>query len=324
MQLLNIVLLLSRYVSDKTMSSLSDEICVRFSDGERLKDLVSNLLQWGCCVRCIVRLLGVKSADVYRTYDLPALVAWAREVSTASGSVVTRNDSSSQCDSQSDTELNGHRIAETVESVSSEKPNSTVCDDLPCICCFGVLQDKYCRPQFVEEIADAVARQDYEFKTFLCSVSLPVCLVPREHAVWLALAELCPGEFIDAEKNAIASVKDVWKWINGPLLASSLGVPFDQKSLFEVILTFEYQKNEEECSFLSRLYPDVFRRRKLNNRGVEVFNRSNVARAIENTKPDVFRRCFRCPPMHPQMFATTSPITCQQSALYIAGRYVSH
>lgn len=304
------------------MSLLNDEVSVRFSDGEQLKTLVSSLLQWGCCVRCIIRFLGVKSADVYRTYDLSALVSWAKEVCCSSEPVVARINGGSQLDAATDTEVNDdrNRNCELDKSVASKEQNNTISEDNPCICCFGVLQDKYCHPLFVKGIAEAVAKQDYEFRTFLCSVSLPVCLEPREHALWLALAELCPGEFVDSEKNAIASVKDVWKWINGPLLASALGVPFDQKSLFEVILSFDYPKNEEECSFLSKLYPDVFRRRKQNHRGLEVFNRSNVARAIDNTKADTFRRHFRCPPSRPQMYAATCPITCQQASLYIAGR----
>ena len=37
-----------------------------------------------------------------------------------------------------------------------------------------------------------------------------------------------------ARHSSVAAVKDVWKWVNGPLLATKLNVHFEQNSLFEV------------------------------------------------------------------------------------------
>ena len=147
-----------------------------------------------------------------------------------------------------------------------------------------------------------------------------MCLAAREYAVRLSLAQLVPSEFNIEQKTVAASVKDVWKWINGPALATLLGVAFDQKSSFEILLTFAYDDDLDECRFLSKLYPDIFRRRKKNKNTLGVFNRSNVSRAIESTKPEVFRQYFQCPPTRPSSFATVVPISCQHAAVYIAGR----
>jgi len=304
------------------MSLLNDEISICIGEGSCLSSVVQSLKKWGCCVRCIFRFLGVKSADVFRTYDLAALTVCAEDLITGSGA------NNRNCEETDNLDVHGITFVDVIKNGNAEPNDAQSVVDMKvtkdetkaCACCFGVLQDMYCQPDFVKQISKAVLEQDYEFKNFLCSVSLPVCMVLREHAIWLALDELVPGGFADAEKNGIASVKDVWKWINGPLLASSLGVPFDQKSHFEVLLTFIYANNDKECSFLYSLYPNVFQRRKQNKHGWEVFNRSNVARAIENTKPDIFRRQFKCPPTCPLSCAAVSPITCQHGALYIAGR----
>jgi tRNA pseudouridine synthase 10 len=133
--------------------------------------------------------------------------------------------------------------------------------------------------------------------------------------------ELLPTANADGHRDGVASVKDVWKWINGPYLVTALHAPFDQKSSFEVVLSFVYSRNDDECGFLFKLFPNVFQRRKRNRHGWEVFNRSNVARAISDTSAAVFRRHFSCPPSRPSMAVTVSPISCQHSALYIGGRY---
>ena len=190
-----------------------------------------------------------------------------------------------------------------------------------CVSCLGILQEQYCKRGFMDEILSVVRKQDFEFSAFLCSISTPVCLLLREHAVWLTLSTAMPLIFTGGRKDDIVPIKDIWKWVNGPTLAMVLEVPFDLRSTFEVLLTFVHPVNMSECDFLYDLYPNTFHRRKNTRQGFEVFNRTNVTKAIEDVTDNRFRKLYRCPPRPLAVPCDCDPITCLREAIYIAGRY---
>lgn len=131
-------------------------------------------------------------------------------------------------------------IASTVEF---EPPVSEDPDPV-CIACLGVLQSEFSTGEFIESIHSAITGLKFEFTTFLCSISMPVSMLVRDHSIYLMIKELNPGIYAVCAPNGgdqmkyltVAAVKDVWKWINGPALAAKLKVNFDQNSLFEVAL----------------------------------------------------------------------------------------
>ena len=114
------------------------------------------------------------------------------------------------------------------------------CPEPVCVACLGVLQSQFSTAEFIDSIHAAIVSLKLEFTTFLCSISMPVSMLVRDHGIYLMMKQLNPGIYStsgskDVNKYmSIASVKDVWKWINGPAIASKLNVNFDQSSLFEV------------------------------------------------------------------------------------------
>ena len=318
------------------MSLICTEITTFMRTEESLGTAVGHLVNWGCCARCILRFVGVKDADVFRMNDVASLRTWVTETSAKQNSEDACQKTVVDCSSVNGVvdELELGRGVDVVtglcrtsvelaRNTNSETSASRV-EQTICTTCLGILQEQYCCSAFTDDIARAVCEQQFEYNSFLCSVSIPVCMLLREHGTFLALCHLMPSVFDDILQDTITPVKDVWKWVNGPRLASALDCPFDQKSQFEIVISFTYAQNDNECKFLYGLQPSIFRRRKKNQKqlqSIDVFNRANVSRAIDESSREAFRCAYKCPPTQPSTEVTVSPVTCQHAAIYVAGRY---
>lgn len=317
------------------MSLIFSEITSFLRTKASLGTAISYLNKWGCCARCVLRFVGVKDADVFRMNDVASLRAWLTETAQENfeadcktnfvdcsriNGAIEELKSRSSVDDVTDSRKTGVELARNTHSETSTSfVGKTVCTT-----CLGILQERYCCSAFTDEIALAASEQQFEHHSFLCSVSVPVCMLLREYGTLLALCHVMPSAFADISQDSITPVKDVWKWVNGPRLASALKSPFDQKSPFEIVISFLYEQNDKECKFLYGLQPCIFRKRKKNQRqlqSIDVFNRANVSRAIHESSREAFRRAYKCPPTRPSSEVNVSPVTCQHAAIYVAGRY---
>lgn len=287
------------------MNSIFDEVKLLTFDEETASRAIVRLRECGCCTRCILRFLCVKEASPYRMVDSRTTI---EQLMGLQDLVEISNE-------QPKESTDGAWVDEVRVGLDKNTESGL------CIACLGVLQEQYCKQIFLEEIREVVSKQDFEYRTFFCSLSLPVCLLLREHSLWVVLNELQPSIFDEDFRNKIIPVKDVWKWVNGAQLANILGVPFDQKSTFAISLTFVHPSTEHECSFLYNLCPNVFQKRKHNRHGWEVFNRANVLKAIQNTTVQKFKNVYHCPPRKLSSPCDCDPIKCLREAVYVAGRY---
>jgi len=319
------------------MSLIFTEIATFVRTKETVSTAVSYLNKWGCCARCTLRFIGTKDADVFRTNDIDSLTAWLVTASAAENSDDASKKIAVDCSDINGVvdqlELAGSAVSDPgsrkmdAEVATDKKSETRVSTDKEAVCtaCLGILQERYCCKAFTDEIARAVCEQQFEYHSFLCSVSIPVSIMLREYSVLLALSHVMPSIFDDIQRDTITPVKDVWKWVNGPRLASALKSPFDQKSPFEIVVSFTYTQNDNECRFLYGLQPSIFKKRKKNqqqSQNVDVFNRTNVSHALNESSREAFRCAYKCPPTRPSAEVTIIPVVCQHAALYLAGRYV--
>jgi len=319
------------------MSIIFTEVATFVRTKETLSTVLSYLNKWGCCARCTLRFIGARDADIFRTNDIDSLREWVAAASVQESSKDDSKKIAVDCSSINgvvdELELGNSAVlvpgsrkidAEVARSRKSETCVSTDKEGV-CSVCLGILQERYCCKAFTDEIAQAVCEQQFEYDSFLCSVSIPVCMLLREYSTLLALCHVMPAVFADIQRDSVTPVKDVWKWVNGPRLASALKTPFDQKSPFEVVISFTYAQNDNECRFLYGLQPSIFKKRKKNqqqSQGIDVFNRANVSRAINESSRESFRCAYKCPPTRPSAEVSVSPVMCQHAALYVAGRYI--
>ncbi|XP_021347357.1 putative tRNA pseudouridine synthase Pus10 [Mizuhopecten yessoensis] len=263
------------------------------NDDSTTADIITCLEKCGCCPRCIFRFLGEKSASRFKCYQ-----ETLKE---------TLNDMKKRSSAEPDTS----------DNIDVDMSPS---NDQPCPACLGILQQYLDKP-FLTKIKDYVTKAEYEFKSFLCSLTVPVCVLIRERAVLVHLRDKFKSVYESVTEADIARVKDVWKWTAGPLLGDSLLVPFDQKSNFDIALMFNYPRTFKECEMFLDYQPDVFKRRKFKRGQGELFNRANVGKALKEMSDQRLRRAFQIPPTIPKVICECDDIRCTREPLYIAGRY---
>ncbi|XP_048732114.2 tRNA pseudouridine synthase Pus10-like [Ostrea edulis] len=209
----------------------------------------------------------------------------------------------------------------TQKVISLAGGQEDIFSSLPCPACLGILQ-VYLENEFINRIAETVQSNDHEFKTFICSLTTPVCSLLREHAFLLLLREKFKALYDYKVVEDIASVKDVWKWKSGPILAGALNAPFENKSKFDIILNFTYEKSDKECSFLSYHSPEVFRKRKKQQKNYgDTYTRTNVTKVLSDMTDGYFQRNYSIPKSSEENICKCDEIRCVHDAVYVAGRY---
>nr|XP_005305704.1 tRNA pseudouridine synthase Pus10 [Chrysemys picta bellii] len=186
-----------------------------------------------------------------------------------------------------------------------------------CNVCLGILQE-FCEIDFVQKVCQKVNSAEYQFTSFVFSVSLPPQLSVREHAAWLLVKEEMGKQGLSLAKEDVVQLKETYKWIIHPLFSEELGVPADGKSLFEVSVVFAHPETDEDCHFLATVCPDCFKPAKNKQ---SVFTRMAIIKALDKIKEEDFRKHFPCSPSSPKNICAALEIQCTNGAIFVAGRY---
>ncbi|XP_068865014.1 tRNA pseudouridine synthase Pus10 isoform X1 [Aphelocoma coerulescens] len=293
---------------------------------EKDRPIVQLLLNAGTCPRCILRFCCVGSQTLYRhphkdlMKDLQEFLKNNREKEdTVSWDVADppckRIRLEPREEGAADVKHNG-AIPQTPEAgdgnAAMESSAGKVCN-----VCLGILQE-FCEADFVKKVCQKVNSADYQFTSFVFSVSLPPQLSVRERAAWLGVKQEMRNLGLPLAKDDIVQLKEAYKWIIHPQLSEELGVPADGKSLFEVSVVFAHPETDEECHFLATACPDCFKPAKNKQ---SVFTRMAVIKALEKIKEEDFLKHFPCPPSSPKKLCDALEIQCNNGAVFVAGRY---
>ncbi|NWH83732.1 PUS10 synthase, partial [Aegithalos caudatus] len=293
---------------------------------EKDRPIVQLLLKAGTCPRCILRFCCVGSQVLYRhphkdlMKDLQEFLKNSQE----------KEDTA--CLDVADPPCKRIRLEHREEGADDLNHNGAILQ-LPsagdgnaaressagnvCNVCLGVLQE-FCEADFVKKVCQKVNSADYQFTSFVFSVSLPPQLSVRERAAWLGVKQQMRNLGLPLPKDDIVQLKEAYKWIIHPQLSEELGVPADGKSLFEVSVVFAHPETDEECHFLATACPDCFKPAKNKQ---SVFTRMAVIKALEKIKEEDFLKHFPCPPSSPKNLCDALEIQCNNGAVFVAGRY---
>ncbi|XP_054146210.1 tRNA pseudouridine synthase Pus10 isoform X1 [Melozone crissalis] len=300
---------------------------------EKDRAVVQLLLDAGTCPRCVLRFCSVGSQLLYRHPQqdlLKDLQEFLRKSQEQEGT---------ECLEVADPPCKRLRL-EHQEEGAAELNHNGATPQLPpagdtgntgnagnaaldssagrvCNVCLGILQE-FCEPDFVKKVCQKVNSADYQFTSFVFSVSLPPQLSVRERAAWLGVKQQMRNLGLPFAKDDIVQLKEAYKWIIHPQLAEELGVPADGKSLFEVSVVFAHPETDEECHFLATACPDCFKPAKNKQ---SVFTRMAVIKALERIKEEDFLKHFPCPPSSPKNLCDALEIQCNNGAVFVAGRY---
>ncbi|KAH9509327.1 putative tRNA pseudouridine synthase Pus10 [Bulinus truncatus] len=188
----------------------------------------------------------------------------------------------------------------------------------PCPGCLGILQT-FSETPFLNKVNAKVKDDGFQFSDYQCSLILPVSIIVRQKALYIYLLNKFRETYKDSEEK-LASVKDVWKWSCGYKLAELLESRFQNRSQFDILMTFQYKDSDKECTFLLDCFPSIFKRRKQRKFGFETFTRANVIKAMSDLTYSKFEDCTSCPPLIPTTECTCD-VSCSHESIFIAGRY---
>ncbi|KAM6367814.1 tRNA pseudouridine synthase Pus10 isoform 3-T9 [Alca torda] len=330
---------------------------------EKDRPIVQLLLNTGTCPRCILRFCCVGSQALYRCpyKDLMNDLKEFLKNNQEKEDMVCFDVVDPPCKrirlehtEEGPDELNHNGALQQIPSVNENTAmeNSAV---KVCNVCLGILQE-FCEADFVKKVCQKVNSADYQFTSFVFSVSLPPQLSVRERAAWLLVKQEMGKLGLPLAKDDVVQLKEAYKWIIHPQLSEELGVPADGKSLFEVSVVFAHPETEEECRFLRTLSqpgevlqvsfwvgfpsvasaishlsscsytitcratacPDCFKPAKNKQ---SVFTRMAVIKALEKIKEEDFLKHFPWPPSSPKNLCVALEIQCNNGAVFVAGRY---
>ncbi|KAJ7341302.1 hypothetical protein JRQ81_005241 [Phrynocephalus forsythii] len=296
---------------------------------EKDRTLARLLLNFGACARCVLRFCRVGLHAAYRQPH-KELLSKLREFLNKS-----KDEEGLSCETADppckrirlentkevkEETLNGsHELdgAENDESMTLVDSDGKTSMPTVCIICLGILQE-LCETDFVKTVCHKINSSEYQFSSFVFSVSFPPQLSVREHAAWLLVKEEMGKQDLVVEKEDLVQLKEAYKWITHPLFLEELGVPADGKSLFEVSVIFAHPETDEDCRFLAAACPSCFKPAKNKQ---SVFTRMAVVKALDTISDEDFHKNFRSPPSLPKSACTVVGVQCTNGAIFVAGRY---
>lgn len=206
------------------------------------------------------------------------------------------------------------------KDISQYQSNKIEEDDRgPCVTCLGILA-KDQESSFVSKIQSAIHNAGYQFDDFTFAVSLPLSILLRQFSMSLFLQENYSSKYDKKKLDQNPSVKDVVKWVYGPMIEELLQVSYKPLSPFKISLTFTHN---ESCKELQFLEPSKSRsRRQKRQRVEETVTTATVRKGLaEFGTVNQLERQADCPPKSPQSPSFLNEVICSHESIYIAGRY---
>lgn len=193
-----------------------------------------------------------------------------------------------------------------------------------CIACLGILE-KSNQNTYVYKMQSSVKASEHQFENFMFTISLPHSIILRQHSVSIFLQENYSSVFDKRELDETPTIKEVFKWVYGPLLEETLQVNYKPLSPFKISLEFTHKDGEKELEFLNESFrsrPRQRRKRQKCDPEEGAMTAPAVKKALaESTTVELLKRVTDCPPDSPQSPSELSEITCAHDSIYIAGRY---
>ncbi|XP_061220843.1 tRNA pseudouridine synthase Pus10 isoform X3 [Neopsephotus bourkii] len=181
---------------------------------EKDRPIVQLLLNAGTCPRCVLRFCSVGSQVLYRHpyKDLMKVLKEFLKNDPEKEDTVCFYVVDPPCKrirlehpEEGPEDLNHNGALQQIPQVNDE--NTAVENSAVKVCnvCLGILQE-FCEADFVKKVCQKVNSADYQFTSFVFSVSLPPQLSVRERAAWLVLkqemrATACPDCFKPAKNK---------------------------------------------------------------------------------------------------------------------------
>ena len=207
----------------------------------------------------------------------------------------------------------------TEDVAKRPRPNS-------CVACLGLLQDQIMLP-FLDQVAGTINTSGYDAQVFSLSLSIPMCIFIRQHALMVHLRKSLPASCISGLKaEHVVSIKQVWKYIYPDHVAGKVELeyqPDDTSFIAEVQAEWSQESGELEC--MEHICPQEYatRAKNIHVYNMGVYSRVGIEKSLCNTDDKEFAVHYPVPPTVPtgDITVTTKLI---RASCYIGGRYCKY
>ncbi|KAK1124840.1 hypothetical protein K0M31_006196 [Melipona bicolor] len=206
-----------------------------------------------------------------------------------------------------------------------EADNACFKKEICCMACLGILQNDI-QEQIVKKIHVEVGKKNYDCRTFVCALTIPICVNLRERFLCIHCAtqlNLSEDELGDL-KIRLLNIKDVWKWMVTPKIEQVIKKRVDSATpspfLIEIILMYKF--NKEECEVLlsckeTNTTESKWKKKCHKNK----FSRKSMLALMTKVTDTEFFEYFKYVPFEKFVTIDVENIICSHSSIFIGGRY---
>eukprot|EP01112_Ceratiomyxa_fruticulosa_P009408 TRINITY_DN2448_c0_g1_i1.p1 TRINITY_DN2448_c0_g1~~TRINITY_DN2448_c0_g1_i1.p1 ORF type:complete len:631 (-),score=147.20 TRINITY_DN2448_c0_g1_i1:146-2038(-) len=230
------------------------------------------------------------------------------------------NNNNNNNDNNNNNNNNNNNTSSPEQSDGGEGSSTPRQKSIYCPACLGILQD-IGTPAFLDKFMENVRQNGFEFAKYSLNVAVPSSILIRQQEIWYYLRRKFGKGGVyhkSAPTECIIDIKEVAKWIIGPLIVKKLG--YQYKSLnsdFKIHITYHHPETAQEYLFV--LKND--RKRKRNQDADEIRDSvSNVFKTLRFLTEDDFIAAGKVPPA-PIFTPYSYKLSFEREPIFIGGRY---
>lgn len=183
----------------------------------------------------------------------------------------------------------------------------------PCISCLGFFRPSICE-ETITRVSSFILDSGHDSDTFNVSLTLPVSFLLRSYSLASFVRQRWPALCSAIEFWPPNSVKNLWKDIIAPQIASRVNRKFDLNSELDIKVKFVYADDEKECLFLCSKFSQVRKNNEISQSAVDKILRGTYRQWL-------FEDYFPSPPLVPNKFVEFQDVSLHHFSVYCGGRY---
>lgn len=196
-----------------------------------------------------------------------------------------------------------------------------------CSVCLGVLQHTFMVAR-LDQVVEEVAAGGYDATQFSLSLSLPISLALRQHALWLHLVDRLPASCLSGlSQKDVVPIKQVWKYLFPDLVAERVSLEHQTGDVtdFFVELVVEWEGEEEELGAMVHICREEYatRARNVHVYNMGVYSRQGVEKSLGGVTMEQFALHYPVPPAPPSSTFRLG-VRMTRGSVYLAGRYCKY
>ncbi|CAO3669694.1 unnamed protein product [Umbelopsis ramanniana] len=197
-----------------------------------------------------------------------------------------------------------------------------------CASCVGILQQAD-TPRVVDAVVDRLTTEDYQTKSYTFYVTLPVSLLPRNHALALHVYNQLKEQGLDVEaatavRNDQVDAKEPVRAVVGQQLMNRMGMQQSTEAGLKMTVVFSHPETVGDHVFLTTVSNPIVKLLKQRKKGQVFFTGDSRNTIIEGLKSLSDEEAMSATPVPPKPVETAFELKIEllHESTLVGGRYI--